>query len=748
MKKKFLNLLILFIITCLSAVGFTACTEHQHEFNKQVVSSDYLVSEATCTKKATYHYSCECSEAGTETFEAGDLLEHNFVDGVCTVCQCDEPLFLSGTGTSEDPYVIETAKHLANISKVNEFSYYKVKDGVEELDLSDWISIRLNGSLDGNNVKFVNLSTRLFTHVGNNEEKEIYVKNFEVDINLVSSTHAALIKEIDNFGTTVFENIQIHGYIEGESNTAALYSFGVKNGHETGSDYTVELKNVDVDADIVCVTANPVAVYIAHAFPGTGYKLTLNVDSASEFTGNLYSAGDMKYNEYIAIGDYEIYKDGASITQAEFSTKQIKKVAPVLGDDGYTLTAESDVSKITVSITAQVTAYDENGEKIPTKNGITLTLDTFDITNNLTGNVKVFDSFEYAEIVNHADEFKAEIVNDVLKIYIAQDTDYRSGFIRLQVQQYNANNEIISSGTLDVYTLTFIVAENAVQAQEALDNAASGTTIFLKSGVNYGTLYLRPGKAPTKEVDWLGNNYGYETYSLFENITILGKGAIIDAIEIEGGFYYHTEHSQSANYPVMLSLIELKNFVIDGVTFTGKGGYDPQGYGNAINLSGNNIKVDGLTLKNCVLENSDNNARLLYKTESTTFVHNYSYSGKTFTFSPTLKDITITNCVLNGGYMGIELRETENITITNNVFNVADRNILLPANTDCTYTGTITITGNVSNDAQERFVRADGTGDAVVVITNNTLNNYCGQDEDFIKVTNGNNVTVENNTLN
>ena len=75
------------------------------------------------------------------------------------------------------------------------------------------------------------------------------------------------------------------------------------------------------------------------------------------------------------------------------------------------------------------------------------------------------------------------------------------------------------------------------------------------------------------------------------------------------------------------------------------------------------------------------------------------------------KDITITNCVLNGGYMGIELRETENITITNNVFNVADRNILLPVNTDCTYTGTITITGNVSNDAQERFVRADGTGD-------------------------------------
>ena len=293
-------------------------------------------------------------------------------------------------------------------------------------------------------------------------------------------------------------------------------------------------------------------------------------------------------------------------------------------------------------------------------------------------------------------------------------------------------------------------ATNTEAAQAALDNAAAGTTIQLHPGVNYGTLYLRPvaGSHATKEVDWLGNNYRYETYSLFENLTILGaEGATVDAIKIEGGTYYNTAHSQSQLYPVMLSLIELKNVVIDGVTFTGKGGYDPQGYGNAVNLSGNNIKVDGLTFKNCVLNNSENNARLLYKTEGTTTVHNYAYDGENYTFSPSLKDITITGCTLNGGYMGLELREAENVTITNNTFNVADRNILLPVNTGCTYSGNITITGNVSNDAKERFVRADGTGDAVVVISNNTLNNYKGADADYIKVSNGNNVTIENNTL-
>ena len=301
----------------------------------------------------------------------------------------------------------------------------------------------------------------------------------------------------------------------------------------------------------------------------------------------------------------------------------------------------------------------------------------------------------------------------------------------------------------DKDAMTFVAT--AEEAQDALDNATAGTIIKLAPGVDYGTLYLRPvaGSVATKEIDWIGNNYRYETYSLFKDLTIVGAlGAIVDNIKIEGGTYYNTEHSQNATYPVMLSLIELKNVVIDGVTFTGNGGYDPQGYGNAINLSGNNIKVDGLTIKNCVLDNANNNARLLYKTESTTAVHNYTYGGEHFTFVPSLKNITVTGTTFNGGYMGLELRETENVTITNNVFNVADRNILLPVNSGCTYTGNITITGNVSNNAKERFVRMSGAGAANVVIKNNVITNYLGEDADYIKVTDSTGTPViENNTM-
>ena len=360
-------------------------------------------------------------------------------------------------------------------------------------------------------------------------------------------------------------------------------------------------------------------------------------------------------------------------------------------------------------------------------------------TQSVSGNVELkVGETHYFALAIHMDELagneyqNGEVNFDltVLATQLASESDSFGN-------QYDIN--------ANVYNVT-----TTEEAQAALDNVKKGDVIVL-APANYGTLYLRPttNTNVTKEIDWQGNNYVWETYSLFEDITILGTtGAVVDAIEIEGGTYYNTEHSQAATYPVMLSLVELKNVVIDGVTFTGNGGQYGDDHGNAICLAGNNIKVDGLTLKNCVLKDSTNKNRLLYKSESTTKVHTYTYGSETFTFSPSLKNITVTGCTFNGGYMGLELRETENVTITNNVFNVADRNILLPVNPGCTYSGNITITGNVSNNAKERFVRADGTGDAVVVIKNNTLNAYMGADADYIKVTNGNNVTIENNTKN
>jgi hypothetical protein len=48
---------------------------------------------------------------------------------------------------------------------------------------------------------------------------------------------------------------------------------------------------------------------------------------------------------------------------------------------------------------------------------------------------------------------KVEIVDGVMKLYVAQNANYASGVVRLQIQQYAANGDIISCGTLNVFTI-------------------------------------------------------------------------------------------------------------------------------------------------------------------------------------------------------------------------------------------------------------------------------------------------------
>ncbi len=51
---------------------------HTHTYDKEVAESKYLKEEATCITKAIYWLSCECGDKGTDTFEYGDFVEHDF----------------------------------------------------------------------------------------------------------------------------------------------------------------------------------------------------------------------------------------------------------------------------------------------------------------------------------------------------------------------------------------------------------------------------------------------------------------------------------------------------------------------------------------------------------------------------------------------------------------------------------------------------------------------------------------------
>ena len=84
MKKKICVALLCLAGASACAAGLTACAPNKHKahvYDQTVAESQYLKSEATCTEKAVYYLSCECGEAGTETFEYGEKLAHDRDDG-------------------------------------------------------------------------------------------------------------------------------------------------------------------------------------------------------------------------------------------------------------------------------------------------------------------------------------------------------------------------------------------------------------------------------------------------------------------------------------------------------------------------------------------------------------------------------------------------------------------------------------------------------------------------------------------
>ena len=284
-----------------------------------------------------------------------------------------------------------------------------------------------------------------------------------------------------------------------------------------------------------------------------------------------------------------------------------------------------------------------------------------------------------------------------------------------------------------------IIVTNAAEAQAALDSAEAGATIKLAPGVNYGTLVFGRN-ASNKVVDISsigGDSTGNERYSRYENITILGAaGATVDQITFDNG-------REDAN--AIWNYIDVKNLTIKNVTFSGAS--------IAVKIpDGFAIAIDGLSLVNCKMIDTEGNDRFVYQPHSGYKTMNDKTTGE-YVMTSGVKNLTITGCEITGAKQVIEARAMENLTITNNTFNgIKSRDILLSRDSnypDVYYTGTITITGNTSINGEERFVRMAGAGSANVVVKDNVINNYYGEDQDYIKVTdlNGGTLINENNVI-
>ena len=119
MRKKLLAFLTLAIISCAVMFAMSACSGcggHTCVYDKEIAIEKYLAKNATCTEKAEYYYSCECGEKGSETFESGEVLGHEFtnyssdvnatclVDGTktakCDRAGCNETDTLIDAGTA------------------------------------------------------------------------------------------------------------------------------------------------------------------------------------------------------------------------------------------------------------------------------------------------------------------------------------------------------------------------------------------------------------------------------------------------------------------------------------------------------------------------------------------------------------------------------------------------------------------------------------------------------------------------
>ncbi len=386
---------------------------------------------------------------------------------------------------------------------------------------------------------------------------------------------------------------------------------------------------------------------------------------------------------------------------------------------------DGTASDPTTATFAAATIPAKSGETLPGKsdydylsmnyvlvNGKQLVEATYTISGARTAGVQ---AFELANNTYTNVPLQSNYRTNILGKLITKSTDF---YVEIKPAFDNTEYEVVA-------------VNNTAELQDALDNAVAGTTIELQPGVNYGAVVIRPvaGAANTiTDCDYLV--YRNEMLRKVENLTIVGAvGAKVEAIKVQAG---HIEGSTGY-------VVDIKNLVIDGVEFSDTHVNPPHSYAAPIFFDLSYINVDGLTVKNCKLIGNNSNMNFVYLYGS----GNPSNS----TFVTAAKNVTIANNIVDGIARLCELRQANNVTITGNTIkNTALHGMLLPVDGG-TYSGNVTIQNNTAEGIRERFVRADGTGDAVVVIKDNVLINYQGTDADYIKVTNGTNVTIENNTF-
>ena len=370
--------------------------------------------------------------------------------------------FAAGTGTAEDPYIITNAAQLKLIGLKYEegYAYYKVGDGVTEIDCSGWPKINLNGSFDGNGVTLNNLTYALFEEVGyKNKADNIVIKNLTANINTTAGT--AFVRSVYNSGKTTFENITLRGTVEGKYNMGSFYNYGTANlGESDGANYEVAFVNAKSYLTLICTTGNAIGGMLGHGYEGADYTLSITMDENSGYFGKMYTTGTATCYEMMAMCSHATYVLNGKTVSRYDNTKPSTKLTVVKpvdeGETGWTVEKQEGVSYYVVSVHAQVDSYNAEGEMLKNSGGITMVLDSETVTDL---NAVLLDKVTSVAIVNEYinNGLGYEIVDGVLKAYVGPRAA-GSGTFRLQVTQYDADGNIVATGIEELGTVEYTPA--------------------------------------------------------------------------------------------------------------------------------------------------------------------------------------------------------------------------------------------------------------------------------------------------
>ena len=118
----------------ISSYTYIHTRAHVHVFDQENADEKYVVTAASCTNRAVYHKSCRCGEAGTETFQYGEVIPHTF--GAWVVIK--EPTYTE-EGEKERECLICHTKQTEPLPKSVKLPYTDVTEPSEEAGVEgDW----------------------------------------------------------------------------------------------------------------------------------------------------------------------------------------------------------------------------------------------------------------------------------------------------------------------------------------------------------------------------------------------------------------------------------------------------------------------------------------------------------------------------------------------------------------------------------------------------------------------------------